>query len=176
MDLCVWEHFFPHIKQNPFSSRGYSNYADCVHMSNNTCACAACLMHELTFLWLTHMSPKGAISPCTRPAPLCAKKGGGFSSAGPPDGITPSRSVSVVGRGKPGYKLQSPGVWLQNQRGRPAAAATELSAMIVIRGLRCSLNEAVAGQPLRRHWSRTHIQHTHTHTAHAHTLKSRTLA
>lgn len=161
----VWENVFPiPHKTKTFSSREQLCRM-CPHIQQGTCMCWMFNAWTLFPVGDSYVQ-RGQFHPVPGLFTFVLKRReASHQPAGPPDGITPSLLFSVVGRGKPGYKWWSPGVWLQNQRGRAAAAATELSAMIVIRGLCC--------QPFGHHLSRTH---THIQRAHTHTLKSRTLA
>lgn len=111
--------------------------------------------------------------PCS---PLCLKVEASHQPARPPGGITEASGLFFLEIEMPGYKWRSPGVWLQNQRSRTAAAVTEVSAMIVIRGLRSSF------LPTWSFWSAiqmllvTHILGSCslalplTHTRYSHTL------
>lgn len=111
--------------------------------------------------------------PCS---PLCLKVEASHQPARPPGGITEASGLFFLEIEMPGYKWWSPGVWLQNQRSRTAAAVTEVSAMIVIRGLRSSF------LPTWSFWSAiqmllvTHILGSCslalplTHTRYSHTL------
>ena len=113
----------------------------------------------------------GGHYPCSRPL-LCGEKvEASHQPARPSGGNSPALTAfSLVGWETPGYKWRHLGVWLQRQRGSAAAAAVEVSAMIVIRGLLCSFWPAWSCWPGIQ---MPLVIHTHTHV---HTLKSRTLA
>lgn len=93
----------------------------------------ASIMHKP----VNDIGPEGGNFPLQQICSSMCCKGGGCSSVSQAAWWYYPDSAGLV-QEMPVYKWWSPGVWLQNQSGRAAAAATEVSAMIVITGVHCS--------------------------------------